>query len=63
MDTPGSAAVLQDEGVKAAFVAAMPLGRMGKPEELASTITFLASEAAGFVDGADFQVDGGFGQI
>ena len=36
-----------------------PLGRLGKPEEIASMILFLASEESGFVTGAEFVVDGG----
>ncbi len=36
-----------------------PLGRMGTEEEVAAVITFLCSEAAGFVAGAAWSVDGG----
>ena len=36
-----------------------PLGRVGKPEEVAGTICFLASEAAPFVVGAAWSIDGG----
>jgi len=35
-----------------------PMGRMGKPEEIADAVLFLASERAGFVNGANFVVDG-----
>jgi NAD(P)-dependent dehydrogenase (short-subunit alcohol dehydrogenase family) len=35
-----------------------PMGRMGKPEEIANTVLFLASEKASFVSGANFVVDG-----
>lgn len=37
----------------------IPLGRFGKPEELADAVAFLASENAGFITGTAVQVDGG----
>jgi len=37
------------------------LGRIGRPEEVAQVALFLASDAASFVSGATFSVDGGFG--
>ena len=37
-----------------------PIGRMGKPEEVAEMALFLCSETAGFITGTDFPVDGGF---
>lgn len=37
-----------------------PIGRMAKPEEVASTILFLCSDEAAFITGTDYAVDGGF---
>jgi len=37
----------------------VPLGRFGKPEEIANAVLFLLSDAAGFVHGESFNVDGG----
>lgn len=37
-----------------------PIGRMGKPEEIASLALYLCSDEAGFITGTDYPVDGGF---
>jgi NAD(P)-dependent dehydrogenase (short-subunit alcohol dehydrogenase family) len=42
-----------------AFAATFPMGRLGRPEELANAILFLASDEASFVTGAILAVDGG----
>ena len=44
---------------KAGLLSTVPLKRMGKPEEIAQTIVFLASDKAAFSTGATFSVDGG----
>jgi NAD(P)-dependent dehydrogenase (short-subunit alcohol dehydrogenase family) len=41
------------------MIANTPMKRMGAPEEVASAVLYLASDAAGFVTGIDFLVDGG----
>jgi 3-oxoacyl-[acyl-carrier protein] reductase len=45
--------------VRAAFAKAVPLGRYGDPQDIASTVAFLASDAAAFITGAVFDVNGG----
>lgn len=40
--------------------AGVPLGRLGKPEEVANAVVFLASPAAAFITGTNIIVDGGF---
>ena len=44
---------------KAAFAAGVPLKRLGRPEEIAETIVFVASEKASFISGASIPVNGG----
>jgi len=44
---------------KAGLAATVPLKRVGRPEEIAQTILFLASDKASFITGASYLVDGG----
>jgi len=37
-----------------------PIGRMGKPEEIAALVLFLCSDEASFITGCDYPIDGGF---
>jgi len=41
------------------LIARVPLGRVGMPEEVAATVTFLASDSARYITGATIPVDGG----
>lgn len=41
------------------YLSAIPMGRLGKPDEIAATIAFLLSEEAGFMTGQTLYVDGG----
>ncbi len=50
-----------DDDRRSAIIDAVPLGRLGEPSEIAATISFLASDAAGYVTGAVIPVDGGLG--
>ncbi len=47
------------EDVKAEFNKQIPLGRMGKPEDIAAAVSFLASDEAGYVTGQILSVNGG----
>ena len=47
------------DAMKQRFKATIPMGRMGKPEEIAAAAVFLASEESSFITGIDLPVDGG----
>ena len=49
----------QVEGLRQAMISAVPMQRLGRPEEVARAVLFLASEEASFITGADLYVDGG----
>lgn len=48
-----------DEGQAKAILERVPLGRMGRPEEVAAAVRFLISEDAGYITGQTLQVNGG----
>jgi NAD(P)-dependent dehydrogenase (short-subunit alcohol dehydrogenase family) len=49
--------------LKAQFAAAVPLKRLGRPQEIAAAALFLASDDSSFVAGAELSVDGGMAQV
>jgi gluconate 5-dehydrogenase len=59
-ETELTAPVLKDEALVARVNSRVPLGRWGKPRDLAGAAVFLASEAASYVTGQQIIVDGGF---
>jgi 3-oxoacyl-[acyl-carrier protein] reductase len=58
IDTPFHE-VFSTPAMMAGFVAAIPIGRTGRPEECASVIAFLASDAASYLAGETIEVNGG----
>src|ERR1700677_1299686 len=48
------------DSVRQAFIARQPMGRLGKPEEIAAIAVYLASDESAFATGQAFIVDGGF---
>jgi 3-oxoacyl-[acyl-carrier protein] reductase len=55
--TPMTEAIMRENG--AALIAATPMKRFGAPEEVASVIAFLASDAAAFITGETIHINGG----
>jgi NAD(P)-dependent dehydrogenase (short-subunit alcohol dehydrogenase family) len=58
--TPMSESFYQTPGVAERRAAAIPVGRIGTPEDMAKVVLFLASDHAAFVNGQEIIVDGGF---
>ncbi|MGA7542117.1 MAG: SDR family oxidoreductase [Nitrososphaeraceae archaeon] len=68
IDTPGLRSAFSGLGqsedqIKGSMVTSVPLGRMGTPDEIASVVSFLASEDSSFIAGIELFVDGGMAQI
>jgi 3-oxoacyl-[acyl-carrier protein] reductase len=57
IDTPGAAST---DDVKKQTITAIPLKRMGTPEDIANAVTFLASNKASYITGQTIVVDGGW---
>ena len=59
INTPMVSEAKAPDAVNAMF-AAMPLGRIGRPDEVAEMVTWLASEASSYSTGSEFVIDGGW---
>ena len=51
------------DDVRAGLAASIPLGRLGRPDEIAAAVLFLASAESSFITGAEIPVDGGLTQV
>ena len=60
IETPGTKKWLDDTAFRASVRKRIPLGRIGKPQEVAEPVVFLASPAASLITGATLMIDGGW---
>jgi len=58
--TPLAQQVLQNQEYKDAVLSRTPMKRIAEPWEVAATVSFLSSRAAGFITGQVLSVDGGY---
>jgi NAD(P)-dependent dehydrogenase (short-subunit alcohol dehydrogenase family) len=67
IDTPGLSNLVASSTAGAerlkSIPATVPLGRLGKPDEIAKAVVFLASDDSSFITGTELFVDGGFAQV
>jgi NAD(P)-dependent dehydrogenase (short-subunit alcohol dehydrogenase family) len=67
IDTPAVEGLVQNkeqvEQLKKNLIMAVPMNRMGSPDEVAKVVSFLASDESNYITGIDLSVDGGMAQI
>lgn len=57
--TPGTKHIAENPELAAKYAAAVPMGRIGLPEDMVGAVVYLCSDAASFVSGQTIYVDGG----
>jgi NAD(P)-dependent dehydrogenase (short-subunit alcohol dehydrogenase family) len=60
IETPMTAPIRSSDDMRAFLTAQHPIGRLGRPEEIASLVLFLCSDGASFINGAYYLDDGGY---
>jgi NAD(P)-dependent dehydrogenase (short-subunit alcohol dehydrogenase family) len=60
IETPLTAALREDQARSSAILARTPLGRWGRPDDIAGGVLFLSSPLSGFVTGSVLAIDGGY---
>ncbi len=65
IDTPGLRGLrnVDADGLNDLYGPRIPLGRIGRPEDIANAVAFLASDESSYVAGTELFVDGGFAQV
>ncbi|AQT78881.1 short-chain dehydrogenase [Mycolicibacterium litorale] len=66
VETPGLKGLApsgQEQDLLDGEAATVPMGRIGRPDEIASAVLFLASDQSSFMTGSEIYVDGGSGQV